>query len=179
MQTWEKTSPGCGVETATMGQRWGTITMSNHGGCGAEAKRITSCYVNRDRCRVQIPPTPTKEGGRGVRYSEKLKSPEWQKVRLKVLERDGWKCLKCKRSDKTVNVHHKGYEAGKEPWEYPLERYESLCEDCHKMMRFAGCDECAESKRLRNTMNKTTIPEDLTILQESLRKLCRNCIEKN
>lgn len=65
-------------------------------------------------------------------YSEKLKDPRWQRMRLKILERDLWKCRWCGAADKTLHVHHTYYERGKEPWEYPPESLLTLCEDCHQ-----------------------------------------------
>ena len=64
-------------------------------------------------------------------YQEKLKDPRWQKKRLEVFERDGWKCRKCARDDKTLNVHHIVYLSSKEPWEYNDNTLLTLCEDCH------------------------------------------------
>ena len=54
-------------------------------------------------------------------YAEKLRDPRWQRMRLKVFERDDWTCTSCGDSKTTLHVHHKLYEPGKEPWEYPLE----------------------------------------------------------
>lgn len=65
-------------------------------------------------------------------YSEKLKDPRWQKKRLRILERDGWKCKGCSSSDKTLHVHHLFYFKVKEPWEIPNGFLFTLCEDCHK-----------------------------------------------
>jgi hypothetical protein len=65
-------------------------------------------------------------------YAEKLKNPKWQKKRLEVLEAFGFQCLECDSTEKTLHVHHLYYENGSEPWEYPLEAFEALCEDCHK-----------------------------------------------
>ena len=65
-------------------------------------------------------------------YAEKLKDPRWQKMRLKILERDGWKCQLCDDTTNTLVVHHKYYERGKEPWNYPDNAYVSLCQDCHE-----------------------------------------------
>jgi hypothetical protein len=72
-------------------------------------------------------------------YLEKLKDPRWQKVRLKVMERAGFKC-ECCENDKDSNG---------EPWDAPLETLECLCRSCHewreKFNRFCeletGCDE--------------------------------------
>lgn len=65
-----------------------------------------------------------------MRYADKLKDPRWQRVRLKVFERDNWTCLLCDATEKTLHAHHLNY-AG-EPWEAPLEDITTLCEDCHR-----------------------------------------------
>lgn len=64
-------------------------------------------------------------------YSEKLKNPKWQKLRLKILERDNWTCQNCFDAESTLHVHHKIYEYGKNPWEYPSNNFITLCEECH------------------------------------------------
>jgi len=64
-------------------------------------------------------------------YFEKYKDPRWQKIRLKVLERDEWVCKKCYDPDSTLHIHHRYYLKNKEPWEYPLESLITLCEECH------------------------------------------------
>lgn len=65
-------------------------------------------------------------------YSEKLRDPRWQKLRLQILERDEWTCQICSDKESTLNVHHRYYLHGKDPWEYPPEALETLCEDCHR-----------------------------------------------
>jgi hypothetical protein len=68
-------------------------------------------------------------------YSQKLRDPRWQKVRLKVLDRDGWKCrdARCKSPAETpLMVHHLRYVAGRDPWDYPLTNFKTLCEQCHE-----------------------------------------------
>lgn len=64
-------------------------------------------------------------------YSEKLRDPQWQRKRLEILSRDGWKCRHCGETTKTLAVHHKWYIHGREPWEYPDGVLVTLCEDCH------------------------------------------------
>ena len=66
-----------------------------------------------------------------MKYSEKLKDPRWQKKRLEVFERDGWTCRKCKDKETMLCVHHLRYIHGKEPWDYPLENFLTLCQSCH------------------------------------------------
>jgi hypothetical protein len=67
-----------------------------------------------------------------ITYLEKLRSPKWQKKRLEILERDNFTCTDCGDNESTLNVHHKIYFSGKEPWEYENELLITLCENCHK-----------------------------------------------
>lgn len=63
------------------------------------------------------------------RYSDRLKNPKWQKLRLEVFNRDRFSCRFCGDKDKTLNVHHLEYNG--EPWDTPLDRLITLCERCH------------------------------------------------
>jgi hypothetical protein len=65
-------------------------------------------------------------------YSERLKDPRWQKLRLEVMQRDGFQCSECTRNDVHLNVHHKRYQRGHAPWEYPSDELVTLCEVCHE-----------------------------------------------
>lgn len=65
-------------------------------------------------------------------YSEKLKDPRWQKLRLKVFERDNWECQWCGNREITLVAHHLYYENNKDPWEYPDEAFLTLCQPCHQ-----------------------------------------------
>lgn len=65
-------------------------------------------------------------------YSDKLKDPRWQKTRLKIMERDGWKCVVCGNHEDTFHVHHTRYERGKDPWDYSPELLITLCASCHE-----------------------------------------------
>ena len=65
-------------------------------------------------------------------YARKLNDPRWQKVRLQVMQRDGWECRRCGHV-KPLQVHHGYYQFGLEPWEYPLDSLSSLCEECHEI----------------------------------------------
>jgi hypothetical protein len=65
-------------------------------------------------------------------YSEKLKDPRWQKLRLKVFERDEFHCQLCYDDESPLVVHHLSYIPKHEPWDYPLENFMTLCESCHQ-----------------------------------------------
>ena len=65
-------------------------------------------------------------------YIKKLKDPRWQKKRLNILNRDEFTCQKCFDNESTLNVHHKYYLNGNDPWDYPDEALITLCEECHK-----------------------------------------------
>ena len=68
-------------------------------------------------------------------YSAKLRDARWQRLRLKVMERDGWQCqdANCDSpANTTLQVHHKRYLPQREPWEYPLENLVAYCEPCHE-----------------------------------------------
>lgn len=64
-------------------------------------------------------------------YSEKLKDPRWQKMRLEIMQRDEFTCQMCKSTEDTLHVHHKYYLPGREPWEYSARTLITLCENCH------------------------------------------------
>jgi hypothetical protein len=74
----------------------------------------------------------TREDRRAA-YSEKLRDPRWQKLRLEIFERDKWECQCCGRKDKTLNVHHRWYEKSGDPWDSPSDALVTLCCDCHEI----------------------------------------------
>ena len=64
-------------------------------------------------------------------YSEQLKHPNWQKLRLEVLSDAEWRCERCMDADSTLHVHHKHYVKGRMAWEYSRQELAALCETCH------------------------------------------------
>lgn len=64
-------------------------------------------------------------------YSEKLKDPRWQKKRLKILDRDNFKCRSCGDNKSTLHVHHISYSNN--PWDAEDGELVTLCTDCHKV----------------------------------------------
>jgi len=68
------------------------------------------------------------------KYAEKFKDPRWQKMRLKVFEKAGWRCQNCDPDveDRELHLHHGYYEWGIEPWDLPEDTLWCLCDECHK-----------------------------------------------
>ncbi|HET8688992.1 MAG TPA: HNH endonuclease [Methanosarcina sp.] len=64
-------------------------------------------------------------------YWEKLKDPRWQKLRLEAMQEKDFCCEVCGDKKSELNVHHKEYFKGYEPWEYELNQLAVLCSDCH------------------------------------------------
>lgn len=68
-----------------------------------------------------------------IDYAENFKDPRWQKKRLDVFSRDNWTCQSCWDKEATLNVHHRYYEKGALPWEYPSTTLITLCDACHEV----------------------------------------------
>lgn len=65
-------------------------------------------------------------------YGEQLKHPNWQRMRLFVLQRDNFTCKLCKSKHNQLHVHHKTYFKGKYAWDINPIYLMTLCEHCHK-----------------------------------------------
>ena len=66
-------------------------------------------------------------------YREKLLDGRWQRKRLKVMERAGFRCEWCPTTS-NLQVHHGCYSQleRREPWEYSDEILFCLCDKCHE-----------------------------------------------
>ncbi len=65
-------------------------------------------------------------------YAEQLLDPRWQKVRLRVMNRDKWKCRVCNDDRKQLQVHHLFY-CGM-AWEIDTKWLVTVCDSCHKKL---------------------------------------------
>lgn len=65
-------------------------------------------------------------------FWEKYKDPRWQRKRLVVMENANFCCEGCGSDSKTLNVHHKLYRRGHDPWDYSDSELMCLCEACHQ-----------------------------------------------
>lgn len=64
-------------------------------------------------------------------YSDKLKSPKWQKRRLEILARDNFTCQLCSDTETELHIHHHYYTDGAMPWDYPDDALITYCSECH------------------------------------------------
>lgn len=64
-------------------------------------------------------------------YSDQLKDPRWQKKRLGIMNRDGFKCKLCNDESSTLHAHHIVYDYNKMPWEYDDNQIITVCEMHH------------------------------------------------
>lgn len=67
-----------------------------------------------------------------MNYSEQIHLPKWQRLRLRVMERDNWLCTECGNGERELHVHHKYYITGRPIWKYPISALRTLCDRCHK-----------------------------------------------
>jgi hypothetical protein len=66
-------------------------------------------------------------------YWEKLRDPRWQRKRLEIMNRAGFKCEECGNDKETLNVHHLIYHKSFDPWDYSSSELKCLCERCHEV----------------------------------------------
>jgi len=78
-------------------------------------------------------------------YSEKLKDPRWQKLRLQTMDRDGWKCRICGTTGSTLSVHHLRYAQTGNPWDVESNDLATICQSCHLDLhaKKIGCKDIA------------------------------------
>lgn len=65
-------------------------------------------------------------------FSTQYRDPRWQKKRLEILQRRGFKCQHCKSETQQLHVHHCSYHNDSNIWDYEAHEYLVLCDKCHK-----------------------------------------------
>jgi len=103
-------------------------------------------------------------------YYEKLKDPRWQKKRLEIMERDGWRCAYCDDTKSTLTVHHTFYKMDADPWDYPSESLLTLCQKCHQAE--ADLRQDCERKLLEGIKNLSA--QDVHYITNNLKLLLTN-----
>jgi 5-methylcytosine-specific restriction endonuclease McrA len=65
-------------------------------------------------------------------YRKLLRDPKWKEKSSYIKRRDNHTCQNCGKTDCVLDVHHKNYILGKNPWEIPSRYLITLCRSCHK-----------------------------------------------
>ena len=65
-------------------------------------------------------------------WEEQYKHPNWQKLRLIILNRDKFACVKCGDNQSQLHVHHFRYDKNKYIWEVNHSDLITLCDKCHE-----------------------------------------------
>lgn len=68
-----------------------------------------------------------------IPFKEQYQHPNWQRMRMFVLNRDKYTCVNCKARDKTLHAHHLKYKPDCYVWNVPHWYIVTLCEDCHSL----------------------------------------------
>jgi hypothetical protein len=66
-----------------------------------------------------------------ISWSNQYLHPNWQRMRLYVLQRDKYTCVDCGEKSKQLHVHHLKYSPSGFIWEVPHWYLVTLCETCH------------------------------------------------
>jgi len=101
-------------------------------------------------------------------YSEFLKSPKWQKKRLEIMQRDGFKCAICKNTERMQHVHHISYIEGKKPWEYDNNMLITLCDQCHDWIHTGSKFNVSENNGFLNVYDFLSISPSIMLEAESI-----------
>jgi len=102
-------------------------------------------------------------------YAKLLKNPKWQRKRLEIMQRDNFECKKCRGSDVELNVHHKEYIKGKNPWEYEDDNLITLCVYCHQEIELLKNSEYIKQFHQKNIPFKDIIIYQDNHSEEGLR----------
>lgn len=73
-------------------------------------------------------------------YSDKLRSPKWQRKRLEILTRDNFSCRLCGDKETELHIHHLEYSFGLNPWEYSDDKLITYCKHCHLCVEYIKND---------------------------------------
>lgn len=101
--------------------------------------------------------------------------PRWQEKRLRIMDRDGFTCICCASTEKTLHVHHRAYEKGKRIWDTPEADLITLCEDCHENVEAMVRDVRSIGDRIQwMHMTRMCDYNPIDLLQDLSREACRN-----
>ena len=65
------------------------------------------------------------------RRHERLNNHIWARVRLKVFDRDGWRCVNCQKPGHLEADHIEAMSFNKKRDPFDLDNLQTLCRSCH------------------------------------------------
>lgn len=68
---------------------------------------------------------------RGSRHFAKLDRKRWSLLRLRIFERDGWRCCRCGKAGRLECDYLIPLDKGGDP--YSAENLQTLCSACHRI----------------------------------------------
>lgn len=72
-------------------------------------------------------------------YREKLRRREWIDRRSEIIQMADYACQFCD-SPHNLQVHHRVYFRGREPWEYSNAALMCICDTCHEQITYRTDD---------------------------------------
>lgn len=69
--------------------------------------------------------------GYSIPWKEQYKHPNWQKMRLHILNRDNFTCQSCGDHHRLLHIHHTKYPQHEFIWNVEPATLETLCDVCH------------------------------------------------
>lgn len=117
----------------------------------------------------------SKEQEDSYDYAKLLRQHEWREKRDEIVAKSP-RCYKCGRRGRRFAVHHRYYEYGCLPWDYPDEAYMVVCAgECHREADEDREEEEQDTKNLKHFgWQYEQGKKDLPPRERELRKLAEH-----
>jgi hypothetical protein len=102
--------------------------------CKTNKQNAALCCGGMDRMILLLPVMDRAAPFESMTYSQKLRTPEWREFRERVFAHYPRVCFDCANDPEDtekMEVHHRRYFWGREPWEYEMEDVRIVCRACH------------------------------------------------
>ena len=100
------------------------------------------------------------------KYHRRLKSRRWAYTRLKVFERDQWRCTRCGAAGKLEAHHVEPLHVKPDQDYYKLDGIATVCRKCHILITRAERDNRTNSP-YQQLINKLVDDRNTTVTAES------------
>lgn len=103
-------------------------------------------------------------------WSNEYKSPNWQRKKNSILQRDNYTCCACGETQHQLTVHHLYYEKRGHVWDIDDDGLVTVCNSCHEKIH--------ELNKLSGIIAFKVIRGDINLAQLHLRDTERRIISK-